>query len=139
MTAQQDLLLPVFLHFLLIMALGITMGLARRNALRDGKARVREVVLDTRQWPDHVRKLSNNFDNQFQLPMLWYLGVAFTLILGLADSVTAGLSWAFLAARLAHSYVHIGRNILVQRFYVFVLGATILSLYWLWLALQIFG
>ena len=139
MTAQQDLLLPVFLHFLLIMALGITMGLARRNALRDGKARVREVMLDTRQWPDHVRKLSNNFDNQFQLPMLWYLGVAFTLILGLADSVTAGLSWAFLAARLAHSYVHIGRNILVQRFYVFVLGATILSLYWLWLALQVFG
>ena len=139
MTAQQDLLLPVFLHFLLIMALGIAMGLARRNALRDGKARVREIVLDTRQWPDHVRKLSNNFDNQFQLPMLWYLGVAFTLILGLADSVTAGLSWAFLAARLAHSYVHIGRNILVQRFYVFVLGATILSLYWLWLALQVFG
>ena len=35
--------------------------------------------------------------------------------------------------------VHIGRNILVQRFFVFVLGAVTLSLYWLWLALQVFG
>lgn len=139
MTAQQELLLPVFLHVLLTMALGVVLGLVRRNALKDGKARVREVVLDTRQWPDHVRKLSNNFDNQFQLPVLWYLGVAFTLILGLADTVTAVLSWAFLAARLAHSYVHIGRNILVQRFFVFVVGAAILCLYWLWLALQVFG
>ncbi len=139
MTAQQELLIPVFLHFLLTMALGVILGLVRRNALKTGKARVRDVVLDTRQWPENIRKLSNNFDNQFQLPMLWYSGVAFTLILGLADTVTAVLSWAFLASRLAHSYVHIGRNILVQRFFVFVLGAVTLSLYWLWLALQVFG
>ena len=139
MTAQQELLIPVFLHFLLTMVLGVILGLVRRNALKTGKARVRDVVLDTRQWPENVRKLSNNFDNQFQLPMLWYSGVAFTLILGLADTVTAVLSWAFLASRLAHSYVHIGRNILVQRFFVFVLGAVTLSLYWLWLALQVFG
>jgi hypothetical protein len=139
MTARQELLLPVFLHVLLTLALGVILCLARRNALKDGKARVREVVLDTRQWPDHVRKLANNFDNQFQLPMLWYAGVAFTLILGLADIVAVALSWAFLAARIAHSYVHIGRNILVRRFFVFVVGAMILSLYWLWLALQVFG
>jgi hypothetical protein len=139
MTARQELLLPVFLHVLLTLALGVILGLVRRNALKDGKARVREVVLDTRQWPDHVRKLANNFDSQFQLPMLWYAGVAFTLILGLADIVAVALSWAFLAARIAHSYVHIGRNILVRRFFVFVVGAMILSLYWLWLALQVFG
>lgn len=139
MTTQQELLLPVFLHFVLTLGLGIAMGVVRRNALKGGKARVREVVLDTRQWPDSVRKLSNNFDNQFQLPMLWYAAVAFTLILGLADMVTVALSWAFLVARIAHSYVHIGRNILVQRFSVFVVGAVILGLYWLWLALNLFG
>lgn len=139
MTTQQELLLPVFLHFVLTLGLGIAMGVVRRNALKGGKARVREVVLDTRQWPDSVRKLSNNFDNQFQLPMLWYAAVAFTLILGLADVVTVALSWAFLVARIAHSYVHIGRNILVQRFSVFVVGAVILGLYWLWLALNLFG
>jgi hypothetical protein len=139
MTERQELLLPVFLHVLLTLALGVILGLVRRNALKDGKARVREVVLDRHQWPDHVRKLANNFDNQFQLPMLWYLGVAFTLILGLADIVAVVLSWAFLVARIAHSYVHIGRNILVQRFFVYAASATILSLYWLWLALQVFG
>jgi hypothetical protein len=139
MTERQELLLPVFLHVLLTLALGVILGLVRRNALKDGKARVREVMLDTHQWPDHVRKLANNFDSQFQLPMLWYLGVVFTLILGLADIVAVVLSWAFLLARIAHSYVHIGRNILAQRFFVYVMGATILSLYWLWLALQVFG
>ena len=139
MTLPQALLLPVFLHFLMVMLLGLRLGMARRDALKAGKARVREIVLDTRQWPENVRKLSNNFDNQFQLPMLWYAGVAFTLVRGLADTVFIVLSWAFLAARIGHSLVHIGHNILRQRFYAFIAGVVVLLLYWLWLALQVFG
>lgn len=139
MSAQQALLLPVFLHMLMTMGLGVASALARRKALLAGRARMREVAIDSRAWPGDVRKLGNNFDNQFQLPMLWYAGVAFTLILGLADGAAVVLSWAFLALRLGHSFIHVGRNLLVRRFYMFMAGAIILTLYWLWLAWKIFG
>lgn len=139
MSAQQALLLPVFLHMLMTMGLGVASALARRKALLAGRARMREVAIDSRAWPEDVRKLGNNFDNQFQLPMLWYAGVAFTLILGLADGAAVVLSWAFLALRLGHSFIHVGRNLLVRRFYMFMAGAIILTLYWLWLAWKFFG
>lgn len=139
MNTQQALLLPVFLHMLMTVGLGVASALARRKALLTGRARMREVVIDSRAWPEDVRKLGNNFDNQFQLPMLWYAGVAFTLILGLGDGVAVVLSWAFLGLRLGHSFIHVGRNVLVRRFYVFTAGAIVLTLYWLWLAYKVFG
>jgi hypothetical protein len=138
MSLQQALLLPVFLHVLMTIGLGVAAAQARRKALLTGRARMKEVVIDSRAYPDDVRKLGNNYDNQFQLPMLWYAGVAFTLVLGIADSVLVALSWAFLALRIGHSLVHVGRNQLVRRFYVFTVGAVILTAYWLWLAYKVF-
>ncbi|QIG50443.1 MAPEG family protein [Nordella sp. HKS 07] len=139
MSLQQALLLPVFLHMLMTMGLGVASALARRTALLTGRVRMKDIVLDSSTWPDDVRKLGNNYDNQFQLPMFWYAGVAFTLALGLVDGVAVAFAWAFFALRIAHSFIHVGRNILVRRFYVFVAGAVVLTLSWLWLAYKVFG
>ena len=138
MTAEQALLLPLFLHVLFTMGLGLVSANARRKALLAGRARLAEVVIDPRTYPDDVKKLGNNFDNQFQMPMLWYAVTAFTLILGLASPVFVILSWAFLAARLLHSFIHVGRNILIQRFAVFLASAVILTTQWIWLAYKVF-
>lgn len=139
MSLQQALLLPVFLHVLMTMGLGVATAVARRKAAREGRVRLKDVALDSRAWPDDVRKLGNNFDNQFQMPMLWYAGIAFTLILGLADGVLAALSWAFLVLRLGHSFIHVGRNIVIRRFFLFFAAALVLMLYWLWLAFKVFA
>lgn len=139
MNLQQALLLPVILHMLMTMGLGVASALARRKALLAGRARMKDIVLDARAWPDDVRKLGNNYDNQFQLPMVWYAGTAFTLALGLVDAVAVALAWTFLALRIWHSVIHVGPNILVRRFYVFVAGAVMLTLSWLWLAYKVFG
>ena len=139
MTAEQALLLPLFLHVLFTMGLGLITANARRKALIAGRARLAEVVLDTRAWPDDVRKLGNNFDNQFQMPMLWYSAVGLTLILGLAGPVPVILAWAYLVLRLLHSFVHTGRNILIQRFGAFLASASVLSAHWIWLAVKVFA
>lgn len=138
MSLQQALLLPVFLHVLMTIGLGVASARARRKALLTGRARMKEVVIDSRAFPDDVRKLGNNYDNQFQLPLFWYAGVAFTLILNAADGVLVALAWVFLALRVGHSFVHVGRNQLVRRFYVFTAGAVVLTSYWLWLAYKVF-
>lgn len=138
MSLQQALLLPVFLHVLMTIGLGVASARARRKSLIAGRARMKEVVVDSRAFPDDVRKLGNDYDNQFQLPLFWYAGIAFTLILNVGDGVLVALSWAFLALRVGHSFVHVGRNQLVRRFYVFTAGALVLTTYWLWLAYKVF-
>ncbi|MFZ5677096.1 MAG: MAPEG family protein [Pseudomonadota bacterium] len=138
MSQQQALLLPVFLHVLMTMGLGVATALARRRAVLQGKVRLKDVALEKSAWPDEVKKLGNNFDNQFQMPMLWYAGVAFTLVLNAADGLLVGLSWAFLVLRVGHSCVHVGRNIVIRRFFIFFAAALVLMLYWLWLAYKVF-
>lgn len=138
MTIVQWLLLPAFLHFAWVMALGFRMGRARTAAIRDGRARIPEIALDNTRWPDDVRKLANNYDNQFQVPMLFYAVLPLLIVTALADAVSVVLAWAFLAGRIAHSLVHTGSNNVMRRFYGFVLSFLAVAAMWAWFALRLY-
>ena len=138
MTLEKLLLLPVVLHFFMTVALGVVMGRARFAAVAGGRAKLSEVVLNSRAWPSDVLKISNNFDNQFQIPMLWYALVAFSLLTGTVDSVLVVLSWVFAASRLVHTIIHTGGNKLPQRFYAYLVGITVLTLMWAWFSARYF-
>ena len=139
MTAAQLILMPVFLHVLLIFYVGIRAGKARVAAARRREVRIKDIALDNRGWPDAVRKLSNNYDNQFQVPMMWYALVALLLATSFVDGAMIVLSWLFLATRLAHSYIHIGSNVVSRRLYAFLAGVTVLFVMWLWFALRLYA
>ena len=139
MTPSQLILMPVFLHVLLIFFLGIKTAIARSAAIRRREVRIKEIVLDNRGWPERARKLSNNFDNQFQLPMLWYALVALLIATYLVGTVQIVLAWCFVATRIVHSYIHTGGNDLRLRLYAFLAGATVVFLMWLWFALNLYG
>ena len=139
MTPSQLILMPVFLHVLLIFFLGIRTTLARGAAVRNREVRVKEIVLDSRAWPERARKLSNNFDNQFQVPMIWYALVALLIATNLVDTVQVVLAWCFVATRFVHSYIHTGGNDLRLRLLAFLAGATVVFLMWLWFALNLYG
>jgi hypothetical protein len=138
MTITQLILLPVFLHFVLVSFLGARMGAARRSAVYSGQVKRDDIVLDDRKWPDAIRQISNNFNNQFQAPIAWYCCIAFLLITGLADYVQIMFAWAFLAARVLHSYIHIGSNKLPDRFYAFLAGLFFMSAMWVWFAIRLY-
>jgi hypothetical protein len=139
MTPSQLILMPVFLHVLLIFFLGIRTAIARGAAIRNREVRIKEIVLDNRGWPERARKLSNNFDNQFQVPMIWYALVALLVATNLVDTLQVVLAWCFVATRVVHSYIHTGANDLRLRLFAFLAGATIVFLMWLWFALSLYG
>ena len=138
MTIVQWLLLPAFLHVAWVMALGFRMGRARTAAIRAGRARIAEIALDNTRWPDDVRKLANNYDNQFQVPMLFYAVLPLLIVTTLADVVSAVLAWAFLAGRIAHSLVHTGSNTVMRRFSGFVASFLAVAAMWAWFALRLY-
>lgn len=138
MTLTQWLLLPAFAHVTLVFVVGVRMGLARFGAARRGSVKLRDVAVDNSRWPEDVRKLANNYQNQFEVPVLYYAGLALLLETGMADWVGVALSWVFVASRILHTLVHTGANVVIRRFQVFVFGFAVVAAMWVWFGLRLF-
>jgi hypothetical protein len=138
MTLEKWLLLPVFLHFVMVFVIAVMMGRARFKAVSSGRVKRSDILVNSNNWPDDILQISNNFNNQFQAPMLWYALTAFALITKVVDPVLIALSWIFLLSRVAHSAIHLTSNKLPDRFYAYLLGVTVLGIAWLWFAYRFF-
>lgn len=138
MTLMQWLLLPAFVHVGLVFFVGIRMGRARFAAARAGKVKVKDIALDSSRWPEDALKFQNNFNNQFQVPVLWYALLPLLLVTGKADWVAVALSWAFVASRIVHAFIHTGSNAIIRRFQAFVAGFSLVALMWVWFAVRLY-
>ena len=65
---------------------------------------------------------ADNFSNQFELPVLFYLAIMLALTLMLQDRVIVFLSWVFVILRVAHAIIHLSYNNVTHRFLVYVAG-----------------
>jgi hypothetical protein len=126
----QAVLAPVFVQVALTFALLFATGGARLRAIRSKEVRVGDIALGQRVWPAKVQQISNAYQNQFELPVLFYALVAFALITRQADMVFVLMAWVFVLTRLAHAFVHVTTNRIDRRFQIFVAGTMILMSMW---------
>lgn len=129
---EKLIFLPVFAQVLLTSIILIVMG-RRRIAAAKSKA-ISTAAFKTMNLTgasEQVIATSRNFENQFQMPMLYLFSVLFTLQFGLADLIFVLLGSLFVLLRYVHSWVHIGSNVVRLRFNVFLLGCFVLWLIWL--------
>ena len=138
MTQTQLLLLPAFTHVALVFYVLFRSGMGRVAAVKAGIVKRSEIDTNKNAYPEPIRNLANNYQSQFELPVLYYVVLAFAMITGLVDVVLIVLSWAFVASRLAHSFVQTGKNVISTRFKVFTLGLVQLILMWAWFGLRLF-
>jgi hypothetical protein len=138
MSAIQALTLALLAHVLLTTVIGIGSLQRRIRSAVKGETKLKDIALDSSSWPDGIKKFGNNFDNQFQVPTLWYAVSALSVAAGKLDWVLVALSWVFVATRAAHSYIHTGSNDVPLRMRAFLAGFTVVVLMWLWFALRVF-
>lgn len=138
MTDAKLILWPLFAMFMLCVAVAITM-LRRRiafyksNRIHPQKtatsAQMAATIADTRA--------SDNFRNLFEMPVMFYVAVLVVFTAGLFNTAYLALAWAYVVARVAHSWIHCGHNVVMPRFYAFVTSCTILFILWLMIAYQL--
>ena len=138
MTIEHWLLLPAFLHVGWVYLLAVRMGAAKQRAVRSGAVKLADVALDNAGWPDDVRKLNNNYNNQFELPLLFYAILPLLIVLAMVDWLQVALAWIFLAGRILHSVVHAGSNVVTRRGLAFLIGFFAVGLMWAWFGLRLF-
>ncbi|MFA5901052.1 MAG: MAPEG family protein [Hyphomicrobium sp.] len=133
--AVSSLLLPVFVQVALTLALMAWMGNLRLKALRSGAVKQADVALRQPNWPTRTMQVANCFNNQFELPVLFYVLVAFILITSTNSLVFVILAWVFVASRFVHAYIHTGNNDVEQR--ARALGVAYISLAAMWVIFAI--
>jgi hypothetical protein len=130
-------LAPLFVHVALTVSVGVRNVTGRVAAVQSGETRLRDVAIDSSNWPPRLRKISNNFDNQFDLPMVWLGLSALVVATGKIDTPLIIMSWAFIISRLVHSYIHTGSNHLPSRMYAYITGIVLVVAMWVWFGFRL--
>ena len=120
------------------LALGLLwyLGTIRIPMVMKGEVRIDDIALERKAWPKREWQASNAFDNQFQLPVLFYVGALLALYFG-PGVVEVALAWAFVVTRYVHAYVHVTDNHVVRRFTAYFIGLLPLCVFWLDLAVRL--
>jgi hypothetical protein len=133
----QSVLLPVFVQVALTFVLLYWQGYVRVGHTRRGEVKIRDIALGQPNWPEQATKIGNAFLNQFQLPILFYVLVAFALLTRKADLAFVVLCWLFVLSRLVHAYVFVTTNRVSRRFYAFTVGSLTLLVMWVLFAIRV--
>jgi hypothetical protein len=133
----RAILLPLFIQVLLtFVTLGMT-GYLRRASVRSGQTKVKDIALGQPNWPEDVIKIGNSYNNQLQLPVLFYVVVILAGLLRKADLLFVILSWTFVATRVGHAFIHVTSNHVGRRFNAFAAGFAVLVAMWMIFAVRI--
>ena len=134
---EKLLILIMGLQALLAMGILVWMGMERVPRVMRGEIAVADIAVDRTAYPLRARLLSNNFDNQFQLPVLFYVACLLSLIVGGTGWAEVLLAALFVVLRYGHAAIHVTSNNVLHRFGVYFAGLVVLALLWLWLVLLI--
>ena len=76
--------------------------------------------------PAEVRWKADNYNHLMEQPTLFYAVVLALALLGAGGGLNAGLAWAYVALRVAHSLVQALFNLVPLRFGLFMAGSLVL-------------
>ena len=131
------LILAIAAQVLLTIVILLLMGRERVPRVMSGEIAVKDIAVERTAYPLRARILSNSFDNQFQLPVLFYVAALLALFASGPGWVEVVLAWLFVALRYVHAFIHLTSNDVRQRFAVYTAGLAVLGLLWLWLVLRL--
>jgi hypothetical protein len=126
----QAVLLPLFVEVVLSFALLFWTGNVRVRAVRNGEVRVRDIALRQPNWPAEPTQIANAYQNQFELPVLFYVLTILAWMTRQADVLFVAMAWVFVVTRLAHAHIHVTSNHVGRRFAFFAAGAVVLAIMW---------
>ncbi|MEO0013316.1 MAG: hypothetical protein RLZZ535_1705 [Cyanobacteriota bacterium] len=76
--------------------------------------------------PPSVSNPADNFKNLFEIPVLFYVLVLYLFITQQVDNVYVNAAWIFVAFRALHSAVHCTFNLIMLRFYLYLIATLAL-------------
>jgi len=87
--------------------------------------------------PDASVQLSRHFANIFEAPTLFYVVCLAAIVVNQTAWPMHLLAWAYVFLRVGHAHIHIGRNKLRPRIFVYFLSWVVLLLMWVYVVVRV--
>jgi hypothetical protein len=127
----QAILLPLFVEVLLTFVLMFGMMYFRTSSLLGGETRFEDIAMREPNWPKRAQQFAYAFNNQFELPVLFYVLTILSIVTRHADFLFVVLAWIFVIFRVLQGFVHVTSNNVRLRGGFYGVGALVLVIMWL--------
>ncbi len=133
------LVLVMALQVVLTSGIMVLMGRRRFKAAQNKEFHYQAFrTMDLAGANEGVITASRNFDNLFQMPVLFFVGALTVLHFQLTDFIFVMLAALYVALRLLHSLVHVTSNHVRKRFNLFLFSCVVLWAFWIRLCWGVF-
>jgi hypothetical protein len=133
---KEQIFYPAFAMFSWISIMLFYLAYVRIQAVKGREIKFSQFKLQEGM-PEKIQQVSNNVNNLFQVPLLFFMACLFLLILDKVNPLNLFLSWGFVLLRIVHSWVHISENDVNLRFFSFALGMIFLIIIYVGLFLDL--
>jgi len=131
------LLYPMALMVLLSLIVGVVAVKSRFASVKQGQVKPKYFkLMSGQQVPEIITKTTRNFNNQFEIPVLFYVVCTLYISLDVTSLFAVILAWLFVAFRYLHSYIHLTYNHLLHRMIAFWLAFVCVIALWVNLLVQ---
>lgn len=128
---DSTLIYPLSIQVFLTFAIGFLTLKSRMHAVKHKEVSPSYFKHNRGKAPESMLRYGDNFQNQFELPVLFYLLISLLLITETSHIGFLIGAWLFVATRLIHSYIHIKTNHILHRMKLFVAGVLTLMVMWI--------
>jgi hypothetical protein len=133
----------IFLPVLVVVALTfvglVRLAVARAGTIRGGHPPQYYRAQLGEPEPEATVVAVRHWSNLYELPTLFYAACISAYVLNAVIGLVLGLAWAYVAARLAQSLVHLTYNKPAHRGLAFMVGAVCVFALWAVLAVAVFA
>ncbi|WP_310427050.1 MAPEG family protein [Chamaesiphon sp. VAR_48_metabat_135_sub] len=123
---QTAIFSPFFATVFLTLVVWVYMYIRRIAFITTNKFSPKELAIPGRLAqlsPASVSNPSDNFKNLFEMPVLFYVLVFYLFITEQVDTVYINSAWIFVVFRALHSMVHCTFNLVMLRFYLYLVSS----------------
>jgi hypothetical protein len=129
--SPERILYPAYPMFLVFVATFARLAQLRFGAVSSGKMDPAYYRLFAGgEEPPEIRVVSRHFQNQFEVPPLFYTAVLIAYVTHSVNVWTVFLAWAYVALRIVHTVVHLGSNDVLTRFRLYGASNLVLTVLW---------
>lgn len=136
---ETTLFYVMFVQVLLTFALMGVMFMRRRAAVLGGEFNLKDHAVRGARWPLPAQQAADSFQNQFELPVLFYAACLAALHFNVVSWPLLIFAIIFVVARVVHAFIHVTSNRIMIRARVLGVAALALLLMWIVLAVRLSG
>ncbi|MFL0800253.1 MAG: MAPEG family protein [Agarilytica sp.] len=127
---------PMFVMVVLTIGIGLVAFVVRVKSVKSGEVRARAYkLMGSEEYPESVVKTTRCLNNQFEVPVLFYVGCLSYLSLDVTSISGIVFAWAFVGIRIVHATILMTYNHLLHRLLAF--WFSVLMVLGLWVSLMI--